>query len=99
MMSATQAFIVFGEIAGNTLKGLQDSFGIVLAGLNVAVVGITGTADELERAQIVFNEIGNEIAQHGEKFFSPFDTASKKLDDFNAKFKKNFTSYPKRWGW
>jgi hypothetical protein len=92
IMGATQAFIVFGEIAGNTLKGLQDSFGIILAGLNVAVVGITGTADELERAQIVFDEIGNEIAQHGEKFFSPFDTASEKLDDFNSKFKKTLQS-------
>jgi hypothetical protein len=58
----------------------------------VAVVGITGTADELERAQIVFDEIGNEIAQHGEKFFSPFDSASEKLDDFNSKFKKTLQS-------
>ena len=88
IMGATQAFIVFGEIAGNTLKGLQDSFGIVLAGLNVAILTISGTSSELERAKIVFNEIGNEIAQHGEKFFSPFDTASKKLDNFNAKFRK-----------
>jgi len=88
IMGATKAFIVFGEIAGNTLKGLQDSFGIVLAGLNVAILTISGTSSELERAKIVFNEIGNEIAQHGEKFFSPFDTASKKLDNFNAKFRK-----------
>ena len=88
MMGATQAFIVFGEIAGNTLKGLQQSFGVVMAGLNVAILTISGTDSDLERAKIVFGEIGSEIAKHGEKFFSPFDAASKKLDNFNAKFQK-----------
>ena len=83
ILGATKAFIVFGEIAGNTLKGLQQSFGAVLAGLNVAVTSITGTADELERAQIVFNEIGNEIAQHGDKFLDPFGAAEERLASFN----------------
>jgi len=88
MMGATKAFIVFGEIAGNTLKGLQQSFGVVMAGLNVAILTISGTDSELERAKIVFNEIGDEIAEHGEKFFSPFDAASKKLENFNSLFQK-----------
>ena len=87
ILGATKAFIVFGEIAGNTLKGLQQSFGAVLAGLNVAVTSITGTADELERAQIVFNEIGNEIAQHGDKFLDPFGAASERLEKFNKLLK------------
>jgi len=87
MLGATKAFIVFGEIAGNTLKGLQQSFGAVLAGLNVAITSITGTADELERAQIVFNEIGNEIAQHGDKFLDPFGAASERLEKFNKLLK------------
>jgi hypothetical protein len=87
MLGATKAFIVFGEIAGNTLKGLQQSFGAVLAGLNVAVTSITGTADELERAQIVFNEIGNEIAQHGDKFLDPFGAAEERLASFNKLLK------------
>jgi len=83
ILGATRAFIVFGEIAGNTLKGLQQSFGAVLAGLNVAVTSITGTADELERAQIVFNEIGNEIEKHGDKFLDPFGAAEERLASFN----------------
>ena len=83
ILGATKAFIVFGEIAGNTLKGLQQSFGAVLAGLNVAVTSITGTADELERAQIVFNEIGNEIEKHGDKFLDPFGAAEERLASFN----------------
>ena len=87
ILGATKAFIVFGEIAGNTLKGLQQSFGAVLAGLNVAVTSITGTADELERAQIVFNEIGNEIAQHGDKFLDPFGAAEERLASFNKLLK------------
>ncbi len=87
ILGATKAFIVFGEIAGNTLKGLQQSFGAVLAGLNVAVTSITGTADELERAQIVFSEIGNEIAQHGDKFLDPFGAAEERLASFNKLLK------------
>jgi len=87
ILGATKAFIVFGEIAGNTLKGLQQSFGAVLAGLNVAITSITGTADELERAQIVFNEIGNEIAQHGDKFLDPFGAAEERLASFNKLLK------------
>ncbi len=87
ILGATKAFIVFGEIAGNTLKGLQQSFGAVLAGLNVAVTSITGTADELERAQIVFNEIGSEISQHGDKFLDPFGAASERLEKFNKLLK------------
>ncbi|MGI9554525.1 MAG: hypothetical protein ACR2M6_01020, partial [Vampirovibrionia bacterium] len=92
ILGATKAFIVFGEIAGNTLKGLQQSFGAVLAGLNVAVTSITGTADELERAQIVFNEIGNEIAVHGDKFLDPFGAASERLEKFNKLLKATMTT-------
>ena len=92
---ATKGFIVFGEIAGNTIKGLQQSFGAVLAGLNVAVLSVTGTADELERAQIVFNEIGNEIAEHGDKFLDPFGAASARLDRFNELFNKTLQTTEK----
>lgn len=92
ILGATKAFIVFGEIAGNTLKGLQQSFGLVLASLNVAVLSVSGTADELERAQIVFNEIGNEIAKHGDKFLDPFGAASERLEKFNALLKSTMTT-------
>jgi hypothetical protein len=83
ILGATKAFIVFGEIAGNTLATLQDSFGLVLAGLNVGLTTITGTADELERAQIVYNEIGNELAKSGKKFADPFGAAEERLSKFN----------------
>ena len=84
ILGATKAFIVFGEIAGNTLKGLQQSFGAVLAGLNIAVTSIIGTADELERAQIVFDEIGRDIGKHGDKFLDPFGAATERLEKFNT---------------
>lgn len=84
ILGATKAFIVFGEIAGNTLKGLQQSFGAVLAGLNIAVTSVIGTADELERAQIVFDEIGRDIGKHGDKFLDPFGAATERLEKFNT---------------
>jgi hypothetical protein len=87
ILGATKAFIVFGEIAGNTLATLQDSFGLVLAGLNVGLTTITGTADELERAQIVYNEIGNELAKSGQKFVDPFGAAEERLSKFNKLLK------------
>jgi hypothetical protein len=87
ILGATQAFIIFGEIAGNTLKALQQSFGFVLASLNYGVVSITGTTDEAERALIVVNELMNEMATHGDKVFSPFEVAAEKLENFNALMK------------
>jgi len=92
ILGATKAFLVFGEIAGNTLKGLQQSFGAVLAGLNIAVTSITGTADELERAQIVFDEIGRDIGKHGDKFLDPFGAASERLEKFNKLLKATMTT-------
>jgi hypothetical protein len=92
ILGATKAFLVFGEISGNTLKGLQQSFGAVLAGLNIAVLSITGTADELERAQIVFDEIGRDIGKHGDKFLDPFGAASERLEKFNKLLKATMTT-------
>ena len=83
IVGATKAFLVFGEIAGNTLKQLQNSFGFVLAALNLAVTQISGTASELERAQIVFNEMGNELSKSGSKFLDPFGAANERLEKFN----------------
>jgi len=92
ILGATQAFIVFGEIAGNTLKALQQSFGFVLASLNYGVVSITGTTDEAERALIVVNELMNEMATHGDKVFSPFEVAAEKLENFNALMKATMSA-------
>jgi len=55
-----------------------------LAGLNIAVTSIIGTADELERAQIVFDEIGRDIGKHGDKFLDPFGAATERLEKFNT---------------
>ena len=92
ILGATQAFIVFGEIAGNTLKALQQSFGFVLASLNYGVVSITGTTDEAERALIVVNELRDEMATHGDKVFSPFEVAAEKLENFNALMKATMSA-------
>jgi hypothetical protein len=92
ILGATQAFIVFGEIAGNTLKALQQSFGFVLASLNYGVVSITGTTDEAERALIVVNELMDEMATHGDKVFSPFEVAAEKLENFNALMKATMSA-------
>jgi hypothetical protein len=92
ILGATQAFIIFGEIAGNTLKALQQSFGFVLASLNYGVVSITGTTDEAERALIVVNELMNEMATHGDKVFSPFEVAAEKLENFNSLMKATMSA-------
>jgi len=92
ILGATQAFIIFGEIAGNTLKALQQSFGFVLASLNYGVVSITGTTDEAERALIVVNELMDEMATHGDKVFSPFEVAAEKLENFNALMKATMSA-------
>ena len=92
ILGATKAFLIFGEIGGNTLKALQQSFGAFFAGFNIAIAQVTGTAEEIKRAQIVFDEIAVEIGKHGDKFFDPFGAASERLEKFNKLLKGTMTT-------
>lgn len=93
IMEATSAFIAFGEIAGNTIRGLQESFGFLMATMQLGIVTITGTADEVERAQIVVDELARSIqGEVGDKFFSPFEQATKRVKEFNDAMKATMAS-------
>jgi len=85
ILFATKSFIFFGAIVENTMKAMNNSVQMRMATMNVLLQNVIGTAEDVERANQVLNEIGFNISNNLE---SPLAGAISALDRFDEKYSK-----------